>query len=363
MVRPIDRRRLLGGAAGLGVSALGLPVLGSVRAAGTPLRIGYVYVGPVGDLGYSYQHEQSRLAVQKHFGDRVATHFVENVSEGPDAERVIRQLASGGDGLVFSTSFGFMNAVERVARQFPNVKFEQATGYKTRPNMAEYNSRFYEGRAICGSIAGHLSKQGFAGYVAPFPIPEVVMGVNAFVLAARKVNPNFWVKMIWVNSWFDPGKEADAAKSLIDQGADILAQHTDSPAVMQTAEQRGVLAFGQSSDQSRFGPHAHLTSIIDDWSPYCIERVQAVLDGTWKTGSVWWGLKQGTVVMAPYGPAVPPPVRQAADAVKAGIIAGTVQPFAGPISDASGKPRVAAGQMIPDPELLKMDWYVQGVQA
>lgn len=361
MVRPIDRRGLLlGGAAGFGLSALNMP---RSRAAEAPLKIGFVYTGPIGDLGYSYQHEQSRLAVQKHFGDKVATHYVENVNEGPDAQRVIRQLASSGDGMVFSTSFGFMNPTERVARQFPNVKFEQATGYKTRPNMAEYNSRFYEGRAICGTIAGHLSKKGLVGYVAPFPIPEVVMGVNAFALAARKINPNLRVKMIWVNSWFDPGKEADAAKSLIDQGADILAQHTDSPAVMQTAEARGVLAFGQSSDQSRFGPHAHLTSIIDDWSPYCIQRVQAVLDGTWKTGSVWWGLKQGMVVMAPYGPAVPPPVQQAADAVKNGIIAGTVQPFAGPISDASGKQRVAAGQVIPDDELLKMNWYVQGVQA
>jgi basic membrane protein A and related proteins len=365
MVRPIDRRRLLlGSAAGLCGSALGASPLGSLRsrAAEAPLKIGYLYTGPIGDLGYSFQHEQSRLAVQKHFGDKVATHYVENVSEGPDAERVIRQLA-GSDGMVFSTSFGFMNPAERVARQFPNVKFEQATGYKTRPNMAEYNSRFYEGRAISGTIAGHLSKKGLVGYVAPFPIPEVVMGVNAFTLAAQKVNPNFRVKMIWVNSWFDPGKEADAAKSLIDQGADILAQHTDSPAVMQTAEAHGVLAFGQSSDQSRFGPHAHLTSIIDDWSPYCIQQVQAALDGSWKAGSVWWGLKQGMVVMAPYGPAVTPPVRQAADAVKAGIIAGSVQPFAGPISDASGKQRIGAGQVIPDDELLKMNWYVQGVQA
>ena len=353
-----DRRHLLLGAAGLAAAGATRPA----RAQSAPLKIAYMYVGPVGDLGYSYQHDQSRVAVERHFGAKVTTQFVENVAEGPDAERVLRQLA-GSAGMIFSTSFGFMNPCERVARQVPRVKFEQATGYKTLANMAEYNARFHEGRAVCGTVAGHLSKTGVAGYVASFPIPEVVMGVNAFTLAARKVNPNFRTKVIWVNSWFDPGKEADAGKSLLDQGCDVLAQHTDSPAVVQLAEARGALAFGQSSDMARFGPKACLTSIVDDWSGYCIQRVQAALDGTWKTGSVWWGMKEGMVVLPPWGPAVTPEARAAGDALKAGIIAGTVNPFAGPISDNAGKPRIAAGLSIPDDDLLKMNWYVEGVQA
>ena len=285
------------------------------------------------------------------------------MAEGPDAERVIRQLASGGNDMIFTTSFGFMNPAERVAKQFPKVKFEQCTGYKTLPNMAEYNERFYEGRAICGAIAGHVSKTGVAGYVGSVPIPEVVMGINAFTLAAQKVNPNFKTKVIWVNSWFDPGKEADAAKSLIDQGADIICQHTDSPAPMQTAEARGVLAFGQASDMQNFGPKAQLTSIMDNWTPYYIQRAKEAIDGTWKTGSVWLGLKDGMVEMAPYGPGVTDVAREAADKVKAGIIAGTLHPFTGPIKDQKGEEKVAAGATIPDDELLKMDWYVEGVQA
>lgn len=355
----IERRSVLTGAAATGAAAaLGI---GRARAA-APMKIGFVYVGPVGDLGWSYQHDVARKTLQAKFGDRIATHYVENVAEGPDAERVIRELATG-DAMVFATSFGFMNPCERVARQFPNVKFEQATGYKTRPNMAEYNARFYEGRAVCGTIAGMLSKAGVAGYVASFPIPEVVMGINAFTLAARKVNPNFKTKVIWANTWFDPGRESDAAKSLIDQGADILAQHTDSPAVIQTAEARGVLGFGQSSDMRRFGPKAQLTSIVDDWAPYYIQRTQQALDGTWKTDNVWWGIKEGMVVLAPYGPAVTDRARAAADEVKAGIVSGTLHPFTGPIKDQKGTLRVPAGAVMADADLLKINWYVEGVQA
>ena len=355
----IDRRTVLTGAAATGAAAaLGI---GRARAA-APMKIGFVYVGPVGDLGWSYQHDVARKTLQAKFGDRIATHYVENVSEGPDAERVIRELATG-DGMVFATSFGFMNPCERVARQFPNVKFEQATGYKTRANMAEYNARFYEGRAVCGTIAGILSKAGVAGYVASFPIPEVVMGINAFTLAARKINPNFKTKVIWANTWFDPGRESDAAKSLIDQGADILAQHTDSPAVIQTAEARGVLGFGQSSDMRRFGPKAQLTSIVDDWAPYYIQRTQQALDGTWKTDNVWWGIKEGMVVLAPYGPAMTDHARAAADEVKAGIVSGKLHPFTGPIKDQKGTLKVPAGTVMADADLLKIDWYVEGVQA
>jgi simple sugar transport system substrate-binding protein len=256
-----------------------------------------------------------------------------------------------------------MNAAERVARQFPKVKLEQATGYKTLPNLAEYNSRFYQGRAVCGTIAAHLSKSGVAGYVGSVPIPEVVMGIDAFTLAARKVNPNFRTKVIWVNGWFDPGKEADAAKSLIDQGADILCQHTDSPAVMQVAQERHVHAFGQASDMRSFGPDAQLTSIMDNWGPYYIQRAREVIAGTWKTQNVWMGMKEGTVQMAPYGPAVTPEAKAAADKVRAGIIDGSYDPFAGPIKDQKGVQKVPAGKSIPDADLLKLDWYVEGVQG
>ena len=353
----LTRRALLGSATALGIGA----ALGA--RAESPLKAGWVYVGPVGDFGYSYQHDLGRKAVEKQYGDQVKTTFVENVSEGPDAERVIRQLATTGNSIIFATSFGFMNATVRVAKQFPKVKFEHATGYQTLPNLAVYNARFYEGRAVIGTIGGMMTKSGIVGYIASFPIPEVVMGINAFTLAAQKHRPDIRIKVVWVNSWYDPGKEADAAKTLIDQGADIIAQHTDSPAALQVAEDRGVYAFGQSSDMRKFAPKAQLTAIVDDWGPYYIERVKAVMDGTWKTHSVWYGLKEGMVEIAPYGPAVTPEVAQAADKVKEGIIAGTLHPFEGPVYDQGGALKVPEGQHLSDDVLLKMDWYVKGVQA
>ncbi len=339
--------------------AMALAALRPARAA-APLKIAYVYTGPVADLGYTYQHDQARKAMQAHFGAAVQSHYVESVEEGPDCERVLRQLAAGGDSLIFSTSFGFMNSAVRVAKQFPDVKFEQATGYKVLPNLAEYNLRFYEGRVICGTLAGMLSKTGVAGYVGAYPIPEVVMGINAFTLAARKVNPAFKVRVVWMNSWLDPGREAEAAKSLIDQGADILADHMDSSATMQTAEARGVLAFGQSSDRAHVGPKAQLTAIIDNWTDYYIKRVGAALDGTWKTGNVWMGLKDGAVTLAPWGPGVTQAAAAAADKTKAGIIDGSLQIFAGPIKDQAGTLRVPAGQTMTDDQVLKMDWLVEG---
>jgi simple sugar transport system substrate-binding protein len=349
----LSRRNALAG-------ALALAGTRAARAA-APLKIAYVYVGPVADLGYTYQHEQGRLAMQRHFGAAVQSHYVENVNEGPDCERVLRQLAGDGDGLIFSTSFGFMNSAVRVARQFPEVKFEQATGYKALPNLAEYNLRFYEGRVVCGTIAGMLSKSGVAGYVGAYPIPEVVMGINAFTLAARKVNPAFKVRVVWMNTWLDPGREAEAAKSLIDQGADILADHMDSSAVMQTAQAHGILAFGQSSDRSAIGPNVQLTAIIDNWAPYYIRRVQAALEGSWRTGTVWMGMKDGGVVMAPWGPGMTAPARAAGDKIKAGLIDGSVQAFAGPITDQTGTLRVAKGTVMPDEEVLKMTWLTEGV--
>ena len=275
----VTRRNLLGGAA----AAATLASLGARPRAQAPVRAGFVYVGPVGDHGWTYGHDVARRELEAALGDQITTSFVENVSEGPDAERVIRQLAAAGNNLVFATSFGFMNAAVRVAQQFPDVKFEHCTGYKTAPNLAVYNARIYEARAVCGHIAGRMSKTGTAGYIASFPIPEVVVGINAVFLAARAVNPDFQIRIVWLNSWYDPGKEADAAKALIDQGADIIVQETDSPAAIQVAEERGVHAFGHASDMRKFAPSAQLTAIVYNWGPYYIERGRAVLDGTWAT--------------------------------------------------------------------------------
>ncbi len=354
----ITRRSLLGTAAATGAAlGFGVPVLAQEQ-----LRVGFVYVGPVGDHGWTYRHDVGRQAVEEHFGDQVVTRLVENVSEGPDAERVIRQLATGND-LIFTTSFGFMNPTERVARQFPDIKFEHCTGYKTAENMAVYNARFYEGRTVIGNIAGHLSQTGTIGYIASFPIPEVVMGINAFFLAGRKINPDLDIRIVWVNTWYDPGREADAARTLIDQGADILVQHTDSPAALQVAEERGVYAFGQASDMRSFAPNAQLTAIIDDWNDYYIERVQAAIDGTWESHNIWWGLKEGMVDIAPYGPAVPEEVAKEADEIKEAIIAGELHPFEGPIHNQAGEQVVGEGEHLSDEEILRMDYYVQGIQG
>lgn len=353
-----SRRRVLG--AGLGLAAL--PLAGRVHAA-DPLKVGFVYVGPVTDNGWTYRHDVGRKDLEAALGDQVATTFVENVPEGPDTERVLRQLASGGHGLIFTTSFGFMEPTLRVAKQFPQVKFEHATGYKQSANVATYNARFYEGRAVCGALAGHLSKTGVVGYIGSFPIPEVVMGVNAFTLAMQKIRPDARVKLVWVNSWNDPGKEADAAKALFDQGCDILCQHTDSAAGMQQAEQRGLMAFGQSADMASFGPNAQLTAIVDNWGPHYIERTKAVLDGSWASQNTWNGLKHGEVEMAPYGPKVTPEAAAAADAVKQGIMDGTLHPFTGPITDQKGVEQVAAGASATDEQMAGMSWWVPGVEG
>ena len=340
--------------------ASALLVSGSVSAADDS-TVGFVYVGPIGDHGWSYQHNEGRMAVEKELG--VKTSYVESVAEGADAERVIRNLAAAGNKIIFTTSFGYMNPTNKVAKQFPNVKFEHATGYKRGKNVSTYSGRFYEGRAVIGTIAGMMTKSNVIGYVGSFPIPEVVRGINAMTLAARKVNPDVEVKVVWVNSWFDPGKEGDAAKALIDQGADIIAQHTDSPAPLQVAEARGVYAFGQASDMAAFAPKAQLTAIIDDWSSYYVDRVKAATDGSWESTDTWDGLAKGMVQMAPYGEAVPADVRAAADKIRDGIIDGSLHPFAGPIKNQAGEEVVKAGEHIADGDLLGMDWYVEGVQG
>lgn len=335
--------------------------LTATGVASAETKVGFVYVGPVGDHGWSYQHNQGRLAVEKELG--VKTTYVESVKEGADAERVIRKLAADGNDIIFTTSFGYMNPTNKVARKFPKVKFEHATGYKRGPNVSTYSARFYEGRAILGAIAGKMTKTNTIGYVASFPIPEVIRGINAMAIAARKVNPDVKVKVVWVNTWFDPGKEGDAAKALIDQGADIIAQHTDSPAPLQVAESRGVYGFGQASDMKKFAPKAQLTAIIDNWDAYYISRVKAVMDGTWKSQDVWDGIKPGMVEMADYGETVPADVREMADKIEAGLVDGSLHAFQGPIKNQNGELVVKEGEVIPDGDLAKMDWYVEGVDG
>ena len=344
-------------------------ILAALTAAGvsaqTPSKpkISFVYVGPIGDHGWSYQHHKGLEAIKQEFGDKITTSYVENVPEGPDAERVIDQLAATGSSLIFTTSFGFMNPTVKVAARYPNVKFEHATGFKQAPNVATYNARFYEGRHVIGLIAGKMTKTNTIGYIGSFPIPEVVMGINAAYLAAKSVNPNVKFKVVWVSTWFDPGKEAAAAKALVDQGADILMQHTDSPAAMKYAEEKGVMAFGQASDMAPFGPNAQLTAIVDDWNPYYLRRVKALLDGSWQTGDVWDGIAQGTVVLAPWSAKIPADVVKLAEAARDNIAKGTLHPFTGPIKRQDGSLWLKDGEKASDKDLLAMNFYVEGLEG
>ena len=344
------------------LSAVLLSAVAGDGIAAEKIKVGFVYVGPIGDHGWTYRHDIGRLAIEKALGDRVETSYVESVSEGADAERVIRQLAAAGHGLIFTTSFGFMNPTVKVAKQFPNVRFEHATGYKRADNVSTYNARFYEGRYIAGVIAGKMTKSGTIGYVASHPIPEVVRGINAFTLGLRSINPQATVKVVWVNSWYDPGKESDAAKSLIDQGADILLQHTDSPAPLQVAQNRGVFGFGQASDMSAFAPKAQLSAIIDNWDGYYVSRARAVLDGEWKSADTWGGLNDGLVEMAAYTN-MPSDVAALAKETEEKIRSGKMHPFTGPIKNQAGEIKAAAGQPLDDGTLLGMDWYVEGVEG
>jgi simple sugar transport system substrate-binding protein len=342
------------------IAALVLAATMATAGAADKLKVGFIYVGPVGDHGWSYQHDRGRLALEEQLGDRVETVFIEKVSEGPDAERAITRLARQGAGLIFTTSFGFMEPTIKVAKRFPAVKFEHATGFKRADNVSTYSARFYEGRYIIGQIAGRLSKQGVAGYIASFPIPEVVRGINAFMLGAQSVNPQFKLKVVWVNSWFDPGKEADAAKVLIGQGADIISQHTDSTAPLQIAQEKGVMAFGQASDMKRFAPSTQLTAIIDDWAPYYLQRTRAVLDGTWRSADTWEGIATGMVRMADYAN-MPEGVAASARATEARLVSGELHAFQGPIYRQDGTLAVAQGERLDDGALLGMNWYVKGI--
>jgi simple sugar transport system substrate-binding protein len=342
------------------VAALGF--VGAAFAQQETAKVGFVYVGPIGDFGWSYEHDRGRLAIEEALGDKVETTYVESVPEGPDAERVIRQMAQSGHDLIFTTSFGYMNPTNKVAAQFPDVKFEHATGFKREtPNVSTYSARFYQGRAVIGHIAGHMTKTNKVGYIASFPIPEVVRGINAAYLAAKAVNPDVEFSIIWVSTWFDPGKEADAANALIDQGADVIMQHTDSPAAMTIAEEKGIFAFGQASDMKEFGPNARLSSIIDDWAPYYIARTQAVLDGTWESTDTWDGIKEGMVAIGEFSDKIPAEVQASAQAIADGIVAGEFHPFTGPINKQDGSAWLADGETADDGTLLGMNFYVEGI--
>lgn len=328
--------------------------------ADEPMKVGFVYVGPVGDHGWSYEHDQARKELEKTLPN-VKTTFVENVAEGADAERVITQLAKSGNKVIFTTSFGFMNPTIKVAKRFPNVVFEHATGYKRAKNVGTYIQRAYEGRYVAGVAAGKLTKTNTIGYIATFPIPEVYRDIDAAYLGAKSVNPNVKIKIVWVNTWYDPAKETDAANTLIDQGVDVLLQHTDSPAPMMVAEKRGIHAVGQASDVSSYGPKAHIFSIQDHWAPYYVNTVKAVQAGTWKPGDYWGGLKDDVVRLASINQNLPKDVLAAINTTADGIKSGKIVPFAGPIKDNTGKEQVAAGKSLTDEQLGQINWFVEGI--
>jgi len=343
---------------------LAIPLVGTAaQAADTPLKVGFVYVGPVGDSGWTYEHDQGRKYLEKQLGDKVKTTYVENVSEGPDALRVIRKLAEDGNKLIFTTSFGFMNPTLRVARNHPNVTFEHATGYKTSDNLGTYSARWYQGRYLTGLIAGSMTKTNDIGYVAAYPIPEVIRGINAFTLGVREVNPKAQVKVVFTNGWYNPGRERQAAETLVSQGADILSKHQDSPAVIQVASEHDIYCFGYDSDQAHFGPDAVLTSIVNNWGPYYVSVAKKVLNGTWKSTQVWGGLDSGMVYLAKLNDAVPDDTKALVRKKEAAIKSGDLKVFTGPIRNQDGKVVVADGKSLSDSKLLRMDYFVEGVQG
>jgi simple sugar transport system substrate-binding protein len=327
----------------------------------TPLKVAFVYVAPVMDTGWVHQHDEGRKAVEAALGGKVKTTYVENVPEGPDAERVIRDLAQQGNKLIFTPSFGYMEPTLKVAKDFPDVKFESITGYKTAPNVAVANARYYEGRYLAGVVAGRMTKSNLAGYVAGFPIPEVLQGINAFTLGMRSVNPKAQVKVVWLNAWFDPARERDAAMTLFNENADVVAFHTASDAVMRAAQERGKMAIAYHSDMRHAAPDAQIAAVTHHWGDYYTRRTQAVLDGTWKSGNLWGGVKEGMIRVEGFGPKVPPAVRDEALARQKEIAAGKLKPFAGPIASNEGRTVVAAGQALTDEQILNMNYLVEGV--
>lgn len=356
----MKRRSFLAGtAAAATAAAAGVPA----RAQADKIKAGFIYVGPITDMGYNYQHNVGREDAMAHYGDALETVYVENVPEGPDCERILTQLCLDGCDIIFSTSFGFMDPTINVAAKFPDVKFEHATGFKTADNVAIYNARFYEGRAVCGHIAGKLTKTNQIGYIVPVPIPEVIMGINAAFIAARKVNPDVQFKIIWIYEWHDPQKEADAAKALIEQGCDVLMQHTDSNAPITLAEELGIHAFGQAADMSAYGPNACVTSIVDNWGPYYIERIGKMFDGTWQTEDQWLGMPEDMIVLPEINDNIGAELKAEAEAIRDAIIAREYHPFTGPLNRQDGTEFVAEGEVADDETLLNMMFFVEGMDA
>ena len=332
-------------------------------ATAEPLKIAFAYVGPVGDGGYSYAHNQARLALEKEFGDKIKTMYVESVPEGADAERVLRDMAAQGNKLIFGTTFGYMDTIQKLAPEFPDVKWEHATGYKTAVNVSTYDFRTYEGAYLAGVIAGAMTKTGTLGVVGSVPIPEVLRNINSFTLGAQSMNPNIKTKVVWVNEWFAPPKETEAATSLINGGADILFQNTDSPAVLKTAEEKGKRAFGWDSDMTSYGPKAHLGSAIFSPAGYYSKTVKSVLDGSWKSGESWWGVKEDAIDIVSLADDVPAEAKAKVEEVKKGLKDGSFHIWKGPIASSEGKEVVAADQVADDAFLRGINFYVKGVEG
>lgn len=357
----MNRRTLITTAAAIAVASLSAAL--PARAQDEPLKVGFIYVGPVGDGGWTYQHDLGRQAVEAEYGDRVETTYIENVPEGADAERAITQLALAGNKLIFTTSFGFMDPTINVAQRFPDVKFEHATGYKRAENVATYDARFYEGRAVMGTIAGRMTKSNKIGYIGSFPIPEVVQGINSSFIHARKVNPDVEMRVVWAYTWFDPAKEADAAAALLAEGVDVILQHTDSTAPMAKMQEAGAIGFGQASDMAAFKPTPRVSSIIDNWAPYYVRRVGQVLDGTWTSEGVWLGIGDGEVEIGEITDAVPAEVKAEAEALADRIAKGEYHPFTGPLNKADGSAWLAEGETATDEDLSAMNFFVEGITA
>lgn len=339
---------------------LGMSVPAAAQTEEGPLKVGFVYVSPIGEAGWTWQQEIGRRELMEALGDKVTTQYVEDVPEGADAERVIRDLAQQGNKLIFTTSFGYMNPTLKVARQFPDVNFVHSTGYKTAKNVAVTNARFYEARYLSGIVAGKMTESNVVGYVGAFPIPEVLQGINAFTRGIRSVNPDAEVRVIWVNSWYDPGKERDAALALLGQGADIITHHTDSPATVQAAEEQGKYAVAYHSDMSRFAPKAQLVAVTHHWGDYFTNAAREVLDGTWESDITWGGLKEGMARVEGFGSVVPEDVRALVEEKKQAIIAGELTPFDAPVKDNTGKVVLESGAL-DDEALTRMNFYVEGV--
>ena len=339
-------------------AALAMPA----AAQDDPFKVGFVYVGPVGDGGWTYEHDQARQAVEAEYGDAVETVYQESVPEGADAERVMTQMALSGADMIFTTSFGFMDATVNVAERFPDVLFEHATGYKRADNVATYSARFYEGRAVMGHIAGRMTETGKIGYIASFPIPEVIRGINASYLWAKKANPDVTMDVVWVYTWLDPAKEAEAAQALIEQGVDVILQHTDSTAPLaEAAKHEGVIGFGQASDMAEYKPSPRVSSIIDNWAPYYVRRVGEAMEGTWESADTWEGIAPGMVEIGEMTDALPQDVRDEATALKEAIAAGETAVFEGPLNKADGSAWLGEGEVADDPTLATMDFYVEGL--